>query len=379
MKNKTLGLYLHIPFCVRKCAYCDFLSGPAGAEEKSLYVGALLEEIREMGRRTEGCPVDSIFLGGGTPTTLSADQLTAVLRAVRQAFSVLPGAEITLEMNPGTDREELDDLLKNEVNRVSLGLQSTDRDELKVLGRIHTYEDLLGTYDHLRALGLANINIDLMSALPGQTMASWQRTLERVTALKPEHISAYSLIIEEGTPFFDLFEAGRLDLPDEETERDMYAVTEELLKARGYHRYEISNYARPGFESRHNSRYWTGGDYLGLGLGASSYFEGRRWKNTSDMTAYLENAGRPDRLREEMQVLTEKDKMEEFMFLGLRMMKGVSGEDFRRRFGREIEEIYGPVLEEQIHRGLMVKEADCYRLTLRGIDISNTVLAEFLL
>lgn len=379
MKNKTLGLYLHIPFCVRKCAYCDFLSFPAEEDEKSRYTEALIREIEAEGRKTGDFAVDSIFFGGGTPTTLSSESLKAVMKALKDNFDISPGAEITMEMNPGTDREELDDFIAGNINRISLGLQSMDDRELLTLGRIHRAEDFIRSFAHMRKLGIRNLSVDLMSALPGQTEKSWQRTLELTAGLEPEHISAYSLIVEEGTPFYELNEKGRLALPDEEAERRMYADTGKILASRGYHRYEISNYAREGFESRHNRKYWTLRPYLGLGLGASSFLRGMRWHNTEKMAEYLSGSGSGPAIWRDKTVLTEKDLMEEFIFLGLRLMEGVSCREFQRRFGRDIHEVYGSLPDRLISEGFLREKSGRLALTERGIDVSNSVMSEFIL
>ena len=419
-----LELYIHIPFCVRKCAYCDFLSFPSGGEERARYVERLTEEIEEAGAVSGDYVVTAIFLGGGTPSVLAPEQTERILQAVKESFYVAEDAEITTEVNPGTaDKEKLKAWKKAGINRLSFGLQSAENKELQFLGRIHTMEEFLESYQAAREAGFDNINIDLMSALPGQTVSSWEKTLRTVAALQPEHISAYSLIIEEGTPFYQLFgededkqeeqrrrkELGVPELPDEGAERRMYYDTEQILKEAGYHRYEISNYAKPGYECRHNKGYWTGTEYLGLGLGASSYIsirrkdgsdakisasgeEGRqeRWlerrSNVRDFKTYL-SFGREDfkagRQIEEREALTEQARMEEFMFLGLRLTEGISEAEFFRRFSCTLETVYGDVLEGLARQELMERYeregAAFWRLTRRGIDVSNCVLAEFLM
>ncbi len=380
---RSCGLYIHFPFCIRKCLYCDFLSFPASEDEKSLYTSALIREIRSYAREAKSLSVDTVFLGGGTPSVMQAGDLSAVMDAVFGTFSVEEGAEISMEMNPGTIREETLEFVSSCINRVSLGVQSASDRELMSLGRIHSFADALRSVSLLREAGIRNLNLDLMSALPGQTETDWEATLSAAVSLKPEHISAYSLIIEEGTPFHDLCREGKLDLPDEDTERRMYAGTEAFLKAEGYERYEISNYARPGFMCRHNSRYWTGGDYLGLGLGASSFFKGTRWKNTDRPGQYIEYSGNPDMLREEVHKTGAREAMEEFMFLGLRMMQGISETEFCRRFGVSLGSVYGEVISRLKREGLLAEgESEEDRrlfLTNRGIDVSNRVLSEFLL
>ena len=386
--RKPVGVYLHFPFCVKKCSYCDFLSGPADRGTKKAYSDALCREIysfgreygtREMISEGEKIPVDTIFLGGGTPSVMDPADLTRVMETVLKVFDVLPEAEISMEMNPGTFREELLAFVKKSMGRVSLGLQSADDSELSRLGRIHTYSEFERCYAALRDAGISNINVDLMSAIPGQTLVSWEKSLTRILSMEPEHISCYSLIIEEGTPFFELFEKGRLDLPGEDEEREMYYLTERLMNAHGYHRYEISNYARPGYECRHNVRYWRRSPYIGFGIGAASLLDETRWSNTRDLQRYLSGSGSLSDIREEIHHLSVREQMEEFMFLGLRMMEGVSCADFGEKFGCELDSVYGGVCERLISEGLLVREGDRYKLTSRGIDVSNAVLAEFLL
>lgn len=372
---REIQLYLHIPFCIRKCGYCDFLSGPADETAQRAYTEALLREIRVLGQRTEAA-VSTIFIGGGTPSVLCADWMEEILDQLRASFRLLPEAEISMEANPGTvTPEKLKAYLRGGVNRISFGCQSADNEELRLLGRIHSWEEFLESFSMAREAGFANINVDLMSGLPGQTAASWERTLRRTAALGPEHISAYSLIIEEGTPFAQK----PLPLPDEEEERLMYERTGQILKEYGMEQYEISNYARPGYACRHNIGYWTGKEYLGMGLGSSSLMEGERFSNTSDMKEYLEDSGHPGRLRRDRQKLSEKDRMEEFMFLGLRMTAGISEKGFLDTFGREIHAVYGPVIRKYVEGGFLGEEKGRLYLTRKGISVSNPILADFLL
>ena len=385
MADKSLELYVHIPFCVRKCEYCDFLSAPAGADTQQEYVRNLLLEIEQKGVRCTDYEVTTIFFGGGTPSILKAGWIADILNAIHRNFKVRKDAEITIECNPGTLTFEKLSIYKSAgINRISVGLQSASDAELRELGRIHTYEDFLKSYDLIRKKGFSNINIDLMAALPGQTLKSYEQTLQRVLALKPEHISAYSLIIEEGTPFYEKYEADELlrekgekpqMLPSEETERLMYERTKELLLAHGYERYEISNYARRGYACRHNIGYWRRENYLGFGLGSASLLENERFHNTTDLTDYLGG----DYLAYEQEKLDKKSQMEEFMFLGLRMTDGISTECFRQTFGLTVELVYGPVLEQQIADQLLKKEDGRIFLTERGLDVSNYVMAQFLL
>lgn len=380
-----MELYIHIPFCVRKCLYCDFLSGPAQKETQEAYLSALLREIDQTGRETaeHGETVTSVFMGGGTPSAVEPRWIARIMERVRDSFPVEREAEITMEANPGTlTGEALRVYRQVGINRLSIGLQTTDNGELKRIGRIHTYEEFLENYQLAREAGFTNLNVDLMSSLPGQTVQSYEKTLERVIRLEPEHISAYSLIVEEGTPFWDRYAKHPELLPTEEEDRQMYHLTKEILGQAGYERYEISNYAKPGYECRHNVGYWTRVPYLGLGLGAASFYGNQRYSNTRQMLRYLavlENGGELLELREETQRLTDKDAMEEFMFLGLRLTAGIRAADFQKAFGQEIETVYGPALKCLTQEGLLESTKAGWRLSEWGLDVSNRVLAEFLL
>ena len=373
-----MELYLHMPFCVRKCAYCDFLSFPLGAKTQRMYAKRLMEDIDVMGKRYGEIPVETIFIGGGTPSVPDSGLIVEIMEHVRHAFHVADGAEISMEANPGTvTREKLTDYRKAGINRLSFGLQSANDRELKLLGRIHTWAEFLESFTLARECGFANLNIDLMSALPGQTCESWKETLSRVTDLDPEHISAYSLIIEEGTPFGERYgsEEGRKLLPDEDSEREMYHETKRFLKDCGYERYEISNYAKPGRECRHNIGYWTGVPYLGLGLGASSYLDGCRFTVNPDMKQYLEE--KPGMFTD-IEKLTKKDMEEEFFYVGLRMTAGVSLSAFERRFGISAKEVYPGLMETFVKEKAARFEGDRFVLTDYGLDVSNYIMAQFL-
>ena len=373
-----MELYLHMPFCVRKCSYCDFLSFPSGAKTQRMYAKRLMEDIGVMGKRYGEIPVETIFIGGGTPSVPDSGLIVEIMEHVRHAFHVADGAEISMEANPGTvTLEKLTDYRKAGINRLSFGLQSANDRELKLLGRIHTWAEFLESFTLARECGFANLNIDLMSALPGQTCESWKETLSRVTDLDPEHISAYSLIIEEGTPFGERYgsEEGRKLLPDEDSEREMYHETKRFLKDCGYERYEISNYAKPGRECRHNIGYWTGVPYLGLGLGASSYLDGCRFTVNPDMKQYLEE--KPGMFTD-IEKLTKKDMEEEFFYVGLRMTAGVSLSEFERRFGISAKEVYPGLMETFVQEKAARFEGDRFVLTDYGLDVSNYIMAQFL-
>ena len=374
-ENSPMEIYIHIPFCIRKCDYCDFLSGPSGPKEQADYVQALLREIQAV-EEGEGRSVSSIFIGGGTPSVLDERLLGDILREIRNRFKMEEDAEITIEVNPGTANiGKLQAYREMGINRLSIGLQSPEDRELKILGRIHNYGQFLETYQEARTVGFDNINIDLMSAIPDQTYEGWVKNLRTVAELEPEHISAYSLIVEEGTPFA----ARKLNLPDEDTEYNMYEATAQILKEYGFEQYEISNYARKGRECRHNVGYWTRQDYLGFGLGASSLYGKERFANTADMKKYLENSRNPEKIREKEPSLIREDEMAEFMFLGLRMTKGISKADFQRCFGCTIESVYGEVLEKYESMELLLEKDGRIFLSREGIHVSNSIMAEFLL
>jgi oxygen-independent coproporphyrinogen-3 oxidase len=407
-QRRDLGLYIHIPFCVRKCEYCDFLSAPGTDSAKREYVDALLREIESYQGKTSAYVVPTIFFGGGTPSCIPESDIASIMACLRSTFYIQEEKlEATIEVNPGTiTKEKLISYQKAGINRISFGLQSTDNVELEQLGRIHCYEDFLQNYRLAREVGYRNINVDLMSALPGQTVTSWEQTLRRIAELEPEHISAYSLIIEEGTGFYERYKPGAPDekeLPDEETDRQIYYRTKEVLQSYGYERYEISNYAKPNKECRHNNSYWVGTDYLGLGLGAASLLNGTRFSNVHDMKQYttlINEYGKNSKgksnaelisqeidsmtddmlgIRIDKKQLTREEQMEEFMFLGMRRCEGINKVTFFQRFGKNIESVYGNVLIQLEQKNLIVMTGDQIRLTEYGIDVSNIVLSEFLL
>lgn len=389
---KELELYVHIPFCIRKCNYCDFLSAPADLETIGAYMRQLRQEIAAAASYYRG-KVTTIFIGGGTPSLLLPQQVTELMETIEQNFQVCADAEITIECNPGTMiKDKLRAWKECGINRLSIGLQSADDEELKLLGRIHTYGEFVSNYESAREIGFGNINVDIISGLPGQKISTYEHTLQEVLSLRPEHISAYSLIIEEGTPFYKRYrqaellrEAGEEQtlLPNEEEDRRMYAMTKELLQSGGFCRYEISNYALKGFCCRHNIGYWTRKNYLGLGLGAASLIDNERFHCPKDLKQYLKICfkdaqdvdGGWHTSREKLDLQAQ---MEEFMFLGLRMMCGIATEQFREQFSCDIEEVYGPILEKQLKQGLIQKTETGYKLTEYGIDISNYVMAEYI-
>ena len=437
--KKDLRLYVHVPFCVKKCDYCDFLSAPAGEEIINAYFDALYKEICSYRGKTGEYTVSSVYIGGGTPSYVASEKIARTLTELKKVFKFIdpntsfkysdteyetvPEPEITVEINPGTvgllgiSEKKLADYKNAGINRISFGLQSTNDHELKLLGRIHTYLQFEENYYLARETGFKNINIDLMSALPGQNIKSWEETLIKTASLKPEHISAYSLIIEEGTPFYERFGPEGTQkhmLPSEDEDREMYLRTGEILSSFGYERYEISNYALKGYECRHNLAYWEPLDYLGFGLGSASLIDNVRFRNTYDLREYIDKiskkstgenpVGTGDKIsavtddniseiryggnpllidffgiRKDIQVLSKNRQMEEFMFLGLRKSKGISKKEFFKRFGTAVDDIYYNQLKKLESRGLINISSDRIWLTDYGIDVSNRVLAEFLI
>ena len=375
-----MQIYIHIPFCERKCNYCDFLSGPADPGVRDMYVNALIREImgrsQSIGRNDR---ITTIYFGGGTPSVLSAKQLGDIYAAITREYRLADDVEVTLEVNPkSAGRDKLQFLRGMGFNRLSIGMQSSHRGELELLGRIHTFDDFNECFQNARDAGFRNISVDVMTAIPGQTEQMLESTLSKVIALDPEHVSAYSLTIERGTPFFEQF--GDIEGPvvGEETERKLYWLTVDMLKTKGFRHYEISNFAKPGYESRHNTGYWKRNHYLGMGLGASSCLEGaggdERSRNTTDLETYLANP----LTREEAGVLSRKDMIEETMYLGLRMMDGVDTDAFYQKFGVTVRSIYADVIDDLVAQGLIYEGASSLSLTDLGIDYGNHVFAKFL-
>ena len=371
--KRNLSLYIHIPFCVQKCLYCDFLSFDDTLYAKQLqYMDALRTELKLYQPYADRYSVKTIFIGGGTPSTMDESLIEALLTQIRSVFRVDRFAEITIEANPGTLKYT--DLLAYQsygINRLSIGLQSADDELLKMLGRIHNFDQFVAGFTSARRAGFRNINVDVMSGIPGQDMHSYVDTLTRVMEYRPEHISAYSLQVEEGTKLAaDEYLLGML--PEEEVDRRMYAMTKKILRTNGYERYEFSNYAQPGFECRHNLVYWTGGEYIGFGLGAASLFKGERFSNLRDLDQYLELMGEVAKLMTpEMDLLQLYDaatvklrcdntamyvdrRMEEYMFLGLRMIRGVSRTEFKEKFNKEMFDVYGPVINKYVDDGITI-------------------------
>lgn len=381
INKRELELYLHIPFCVRKCMYCDFLSAPADSVTIHAYMKALEEEIESRAVEFGDYIVVSVFVGGGTPSIAETKDIEAVLTAIRHSYRLADDAEITIEVNPGTvERKKLEAYRSVGVNRLSIGLQSARNEELKRIGRIHSWQQFLDSYRAAVEAGFENVNVDIMSTLPGQSLENYRETLRSVLALEPcvKHISAYSLIVEEGTELYEKIRRREWQEPDEELDRLMYIETRDILEAAGYKRYEISNYAREGYECRHNSGYWRRREYVGFGIGAASLVGQVRFKNSDDLLCYIQS---PTQCREEEQKLSVQEQMEEFMFLGLRMTEGILPAEFERQFQVPLNDVYGVTIEKCINDGLLEYGDGMKRLALtqKGLDLSNYCMSQFLL
>lgn len=373
---KEMSLYIHIPFCKQKCLYCDF---PSYAGKESLineYIRALNEEIL---RKCSKYKIASIFVGGGTPSYLNEINLESLLKTIN-LLDFKDEFEFTIECNPGTLNEEKLALMKNyNVNRISMGLQTTNDNILKEIGRIHSFEEFKKNYNQARKAGFKNINVDLMFGLPNQNMKDWKVSLEDVMSLEPDHISAYSLIIEEGTCFYNLYNNDKLNIPNEEEERSMYLFTKGFLKDYGYNQYEISNYAKANKECFHNKVYWKCNEYLGLGVSASSFVDEKRFKNIDDIKIYIEKINNNEDVTEEIHVNNINDDMEEFMFMGLRMIEGINLKIFKKKFGKDVFDIYDEVIKNNIKKGLLVVDSEKLYLSEKGIELSNYVMSDFIL
>ena len=377
---EPISIYIHVPFCVRKCAYCDFTSFPGRGAQMEAYLSAVCREMRAQAAFFGRRPVHTVFLGGGTPTLMSGDQARRLLDALRTCFDVAPDAEITMEGNPGTvTAQSLAAYRAAGVNRLSLGVQSLDDGLLAAIGRIHTAAQAREAVSLARAAGFDNLNLDLMLGLPGQSVAQWERTLAEAIALAPEHLSCYSLIVEEGTTLSAQLERGECaPLPDEDALCRMDEITAQMTAQAGFARYEVSNYARPGRECRHNIVYWACEPYLGLGCAAHSDMDGRRFYNPSDWAGYLNMAQSDTTARDAEGENTRQERMFERMMMGLRMVRGVDCARFARDFGAQPEEIWKEALQRDLRVGLMAREGDFLRLTQRGMQVMNSVLVELL-
>ncbi|WP_054742360.1 radical SAM family heme chaperone HemW [Cellulosilyticum ruminicola] len=375
-----IGLYIHIPFCISKCFYCDFLSFPK-EDMQEAYINALVKEIENYGKMLDSTVViKSIFIGGGTPTVLSPFLLDKLAAAIVANFNLSPNLEWTIEANPGTiTKEKVEVIAKYPINRVSMGLQTTHDYLLKKIGRRHMFKDWEESLKLIKTYTNCAVNADLMFALPGQTMEEFKSTLETVTQYDLEHISVYALIIEEGTCFGKLYEEGKMEEFSDELDREMYHFAQSYLKEKGYHQYEISNWAKPNKECQHNLIYWHRVSYIGVGLGARSLFEETRYANEENLKTYIEAAGDITKIRHEEDRLTKTMCMEEYMFLGLRLLEGISESDFEKQFGQSVWDVYKTQLDKWIKYNILVKEDDHIKLTAYGLDVCNEVFSSFLM
>ncbi len=375
-KKKELSLYIHIPFCKQKCFYCDFPSYASIDYLREDYVDALCKEIEE---KASKYIIKSIFIGGGTPSYLDTKEISKILSCIKK-LDLIEGMEFTMECNPGALLEEkLKAMLDGGVNRISMGLQAVQNSLLKDIGRIHSFKQFEENFNLARKVGFKNINVDLMFGLPNQKVDEWKESLEVIANLNPEHISAYSLIIEEGTAFYKLWEKDKLILPSEDEERTMYEITKSILDKFGYHQYEISNYSKEGFECYHNKVYWKCEEYLGVGSASTSFIDGKRIKNIENVKKYIDKINSGEEVVEDITINTLEDSMEEFVFMGLRMLSGISISEFNKRFGVNIESIYKEVIDKNINKKLLVLENDKLKLTEKGIELSNSVMSDFIL
>ncbi len=368
------GLYIHIPFCIKKCAYCDFASAPATDDLHKAYFDALKKEILLY----KGLAIDSVFVGGGTPSCVDARYIYDVFECINKNMTLSKSAEITIETNPGTITNEKLGIYKScGINRISIGAQSMQDNELIALGRIHSAAQTIEAVDMIQKADFTNYNLDLMLAIPHQTPSSLEDTLNKAVSLCPTHISAYSLIVEEGTPFFDMANAGKLSLPDENTEREMYDYAISFLKSHGYSHYEISNFAKASYECRHNLKYWNCMPYIGIGAAAHSYYNGKRYQNTSATHTYINMINENKSCVIDEQILSFDDMVSEYIIMALRLIDGINLNDFYKRFGFNFEKKYKNTIEKYTNTGFLEKTPTHIRFTLKGISVSNSILCEF--
>ena len=375
----NLGLYLHIPYCLHKCGYCDFNSHPENQVESVHYVEALLKELKFYSTTLKTYNVPTVFMGGGTPTILPPSQLKKILDTVRQSFNLTPDCEITIEANPATIKlETLQEIHAAGYNRISIGVQSFDEKELQLLERVHNEEEIHSTVHRARSANFENLSMDLMFALPDQSTEKWQSHLKQATAKNPDHLSTYNLTIEPATAFFKLQEKGKLCLPHEDIQLEMYETTIQVLEDAGYSQYEISNFSKPGMESQHNINYWNNGEYLGVGAGASSYLNGERSKNINLPSIYIreiETKASAIHTREHLEPL---QAMGETLMLGLRLLKGVSIDVFENRFQVSFQKVYGKVVESLLNQELITLNENRIALSRKGLFLADSVILKFM-
>lgn len=377
---KELGMYVHIPFCIRKCQYCDFISFENQQSKTEEYVNAIVQEIKGVKTEIGKKELSTIYIGGGTPSILEIKEIEKIIDTIKKEFTISKSAEITIEVNPGTvSKNKLETYQRIGINRISIGLQSTNNEILKQIGRIHTYEQFLATYQMAREVGFQNCNVDLMLALPRQTIEILEESLEKVIALQPEHISVYSLILEENTPMFQEYQYHEVIFPNEEKERNMYWRVKEILEEKGYQHYEISNFAKPGYESKHNVNCWNQEEYIGIGLAAHSYYQKTRYSNTTNLVKYIENIqkGFWKKNRQIQEEQTKEEQQREYMLLGLRKLEGVSIIDFKNKFFQNPIDLYNKEVEKLVRQELIQIRKQQIQLTQKGLDFANLVWEEF--
>jgi oxygen-independent coproporphyrinogen III oxidase len=375
----NLGLYLHIPYCLHKCGYCDFNSHPENQEESVCYVEALLSELKFYSTTLKNYSVPTVFMGGGTPTILPPMQLKKILQTVGQNFNLTPDCEITIEANPATIKiETLKEIRSAGYNRISIGVQSFDEKELELLERVHNEEEIHSTVQRARAANFNNLSIDLMFALPDQTIEKWQSHLKQAIAKNPDHISTYNLTIEPATAFFKLHEKGKLCLPHEDIQLEMYKITIQALEDAGYTQYEISNFSKPGMESQHNINYWNNGEYLGVGAGASSYLNGERFKNVNLPSIYIREIETKANAIDTRECLEPLQAMGETLMLGLRLLKGISIDVFENRFQVSFQKVYGKAVESLLNQELITLNQNRIALSRKGLFLADSVILKFM-
>ncbi len=375
-----IGIYIHVPFCKSKCRYCDFNSFSGRDQLIPAYFNAAAKEVAQYGGKLSGLTVDTVFIGGGTPSFVDPVYIYELMELCSKTFEICGDAEITIEANPGTlSVEKLRLYREAGINRLSMGLQAYQKNLLRLMGRIHTAEDFMSNFEDARKAGFKNINADLIFGLPGQTLRDWEKTIAGILQWEPEHLSCYSLKIEDGTIFGQMLERGELSPLDDEQDREMYYLAVNRLREAGIRHYEISNFARPGYECRHNIKYWKACRYIGVGPGAHSYFDGKRYGNICDIENYIKCVSNGQNTAENIEPVYKKDEISEFIILGLRLTEGIDTEEFRHRFGRGIFDIYGIQIKELTDRGLLECRGSRLALSSKGLDLANSVFVEFLM
>ncbi len=377
--DRSIGFYIHIPFCKSKCHYCDFNSFAGMEDYIKPYFKALKHEIESYEEELRGCTVNTIYIGGGTPSSVDASYIYEVINTCAGKFNLRKGMEISVEANPGTlSYDKVLDYRDVGINRLSIGLQAWQSHLLRYIGRIHSAGEFVESFELARKAGFENINVDLMFSLPGQSINDWHYTLERVAGIEPEHISCYGLKIEEGTPFGERLDSGELILIDDESDREMYYLAIDILRKKGFKHYEISNFAQPGFECGHNLIYWNAEPYIGVGAGAHSYFQGKRFNNLYKINDYISALSRQEGPSENVQIIDRKESIKEYMILRLRLIDGIDADEFEKRFGENIFKLFARQFDRLLKRGLLESDGKLIKLSPLGLDLANQVFLEFI-